>query len=295
MSILLDADTHILLHGIADPLGRYQCSEMLRYGTALVGVVEPSPEAAAALVPPGLPIFASAAAAVRATGANFSLVFSPPLEVLAVVSEALAAGIRTAVCMTEHVPAHDALALRHRARRAGAVLVGPNSSGVYAPAHGKAGFFCRDICLPGRIAIVTKSGSLAYAVMCEMRSAGLGVSTVIATGGDLVRGLSFREALAMFEADPETDAVVLLGEIGGNEEEKAAEAVRAGMTKPVVAFISGRSSPPGQSMGHAGAIAESGRGDYHSKVAALRGAGIRVAENIGEVVSALRDCLSRAR
>jgi succinyl-CoA synthetase alpha subunit len=292
MSILLDAETRILLHGIADPLGRYQCSEMLRYGTALVGVVEPAPEVAATLVPPGVPIFASAPEAVRTTGANFSLVFSPPLAVLAVVSEAFAAGIRTAVCMTEHVPAHDTLALQYRARQAGAVLLGPNSSGVYAPAHGKAGFFCRDICLPGRIGVVTKSGSLAYAVMCEMRSAGLGVSTVIATGGDLLRGLDFREALTMFDADAETDAVVLLGEIGGNEEEKAAALVGAGMTKPVVAFISGRSSPPGQSMGHAGAIAERGRGDYPSKVGALRGAGIRVAENIGEVVSALRDCLA---
>lgn len=289
MAILAGADSRILLHGIADPLARFQCEEILRHGTRLAGIVAGEPGELTGWNPRDVPVFPTARAAVSAAGANLSMVFSPPYAVKATVCEAIAAGIPVIVCLTEHVPAHDAVTIRHLARQAGAILIGPNSSGLLSPGRAKAGFFSEDICLPGDVGIITKSGSLAYAVMAEMKSAGIGISTVVAIGGDAVKGTDFREHLALFRADPDTRAIVLLGEIGGGDEESAAACIRqTPIGKPVIAFISGRSVPPGQSMGHAGAIAERGRGDYHAKRRALAEAGVQIAANIGDIPGMLK-------
>ncbi|HET6160653.1 MAG TPA: succinate--CoA ligase subunit alpha [Dongiaceae bacterium] len=289
MAILALPETRILVHGIGNPLARFQCEEMLRHGTRLTGIVAVDPGDTEHWHPPNIPVFQSAWDAMASVKADLSMIFSPPYAVKSEVSEAVAAGIPIIVCLTEHVPLHDAVLIRHLAKRAGVTLIGPNSSGVLSPGRAKAGFFVEDICLPGNVGVITKSGSLAYAALAEMKSAGIGISTVVAIGGDVVKGTGFREHLALFHADLETQAVVLLGEIGGCDEEQAAAFIRDAATKkPVVAFISGRSVPLGHSMGHAGAIAERGRGDYHSKSRALAAAGVHVAENIGEIPRLLK-------
>ena len=296
MAILAFADSRILVHGIADPLARFQCEEMVRHGTKLAGIVAADARELDGWAPPEVPMFHTAGAAASSARADLSMIFNPPYAVKAEVCEAIAAGIRTIVCLTEHVPVHDAVVIRHLAKRAGVTLIGPNSSGVLSPGRAKAGFFVEDICLPGDVGVITKSGSLAYAVMAEMKSAGIGISTVVGIGGDTVKGTDFRDHLALFQADPDTKGIVLLGEIGGSDEENAATFIRdAAINKPMVAFISGRSVPLGQSMGHAGAIAERGRGDYQSKCAALAAAGVQVARNIGEIPALLIASRSLAR
>jgi succinyl-CoA synthetase alpha subunit len=289
MAILAFADSRILMHGIADPLARFQCEEMVRHGTKLAGIVAADPRELGNWIPPDVPVFQTARAAMASVRADLSMVFTAPYAVKAEVCDAIAAGIRTIVCLTEHVPQHDAVVIRHLARQAQVTLIGPNSSGLLSPGRAKAGFFVEDICMPGDVGVITKSGSLAYAVMAEMKSAGIGVSTVVGIGGDAVKGTDFRDHLALFQADPDTRAIVLLGEIGGSNEENAAAFIRdAAISKPMVAFISGRSVPLGQSMGHAGAIAERGRGDYQSKCAALAAAGVHIAGNIGEIPALLQ-------
>lgn len=284
MAILVSTESRILVHGIGNPLARFQCEEMLRHGTRLTGIVAADPGELEHWSPQEVPVFRTVRDAVAAVSANLSMIFNPPYAVKAEVGAAIAAGIPTIVCLTEHVPVHDAVVTRHLAKRAGIMLIGPNSSGALSPGRAKAGFFTEDICQPGRVGVITKSGSLAYAVLAELKSAGIGVSTVIAIGGDAVKGTDFRDHLALFRTDRDTRAIVLLGEIGGSDEENAAAFLQdAPIGKPVVAFVSGRSVPPGQSMGHAGAIAERGRGDYHSKCSALAAAGVHIAENIGEI------------
>lgn len=288
MAILTRAD-RILLQGIGNPLARFQCAEILRHGTKLAGIVAARSAELEGWTPPtGTAIFRSVREAVDAANANLSMVFSPPYDVKSAVTEAISAGIPLIICLTEHVPVHDAIILRHLSKQAGVTLIGPNSSGLLSPGRIKAGFFVEDICRPGRVGIITKSGSLSYAVMAEMKSAGIGVSTVVAIGADAVKGTDFREPLALFEADSETDAIVLLGEIGGGDEENAAAFIERSITKPVVAFISGRSVPIGQKMGHASAIAGHRRGDYTTKVSTLVSAGAMVAGIIGEIPSILK-------
>jgi succinyl-CoA synthetase alpha subunit len=257
---------------------------MLRHGTKLVGIVAVDPRELGNWSPRGLPVFQTVGQAAASARADLSMVFSPPYAVKAEVCGAIEAGIPTIICLTEHVPVHDAVLIRHLAKRAGAILIGPNSSGVLSPGRAKAGFFSEDICLPGNVGVITKSGSLAYAVLSEMKSAGIGISTVVAIGGDTVMGTDFRDHLALFQADPDTRTIVLLGEIGGCDEENAATFIRgAPIDKPVISFVSGRSVPSGQSMGHAGAIAQRGRSDYPSKCHALAAAGVHVAGNIGDI------------
>jgi succinyl-CoA synthetase alpha subunit len=288
VTILLDRSTRIVLHGAERRSARHQIGEMARYGAILVGAVPAKPELADQPLPGDVSSFATVAEAVRAADANLLLVFTPSLEVKGVVVEGLAAGIRSIVCLTDEVPLHDALEMRERANRAGAILLGPNSTGLLSPGIAKAGYYSEDVCIPGRVGVMSKSGSLAYAVMSEMMSYDLGVSTVAGIGGDPVRGASYAELLPLFEADAGTDAIVLLGEIGGDDEERAAAMIPGRIGKPVVAFISGRSVPLGESMGHAGAIARLGLGDYQSKTAALRAAGVLVADTIADVATILK-------
>ena len=288
MAILAPSDSRILLHGIANPLAQFQCAEIPRHGTALAGIVVADRDDLAGWSPGEARTFQSAHEAVKSAGANLSMVFSAPYKVKAAVAEAIAARVSLIIVLTEHVPVHDAILLRHLARRAGVTLIGPNSSGLLSPGRLKAGFFVEDICRPGRIGIISKSGSLAYAVMAEMKSSGFGVSTVVAIGPDAVKGIDFREPLSLFQSDPETDAIVLLGEVGGGDEENAASFIARSITKPVIAFVSGRSVPVGQNMGHANALAGLGHGDHATKVGALASAGVMVAQNIGDILFMLK-------
>lgn len=288
MSILLNRDARILLHGAETRGGRFQLSEMARYPGTVAGVVTVQAKPVDPPLPDGTPVFASIATCVDQAGANTLLLFTPRLEVKRAVIEALAAGIKTIVCLTDDVPLHDALEIKERCLRAGAGLLGPNSTGLLSPGIAKAGYYAEAVCMPGRVGVMSKSGSLAYAVMSDMMGQGIGVSTVAGIGGDPVRGASYPELLELFEADPETDAMVILGEIGGDDEERAARAIAGRIRKPVVAFIAGRSVPLGQNMGHAGAIAAKGRGDYPSKTAALRDAGVHVVETLGEIADMLK-------
>jgi succinyl-CoA synthetase alpha subunit len=294
MSILIDGTTRIIVHGAEKHSARFQLSEMASYPARVAGIV--ASRSGEAGLPAGPQCFDTVTEAVAATSADLLLVFTPQLEVKAVAIEAIASGIETIVCLTDDVPLHDGLELKQRCREAGAILLGPNSTGLLSPGRGKAGYYSEDVCIPGRVGVISKSGSLAYAVMSEMMSFGLGVSTVAGIGGDAVRGASFADLLPLYEADPGTDAIVMLGEIGGTDEEEAAERILAlGIQKPVVAYVSGRSVPLGQSMGHAGAIARLGRGDHPSKARALRQAGVHVAETFGDIVTMLRGLPALAR
>lgn len=288
MAILAGADSRVLIQGIEQSLARFQCEEMRRHGTKLAGVIASRPGETVGGVPEGIASFQTARQAVETAGANLSMVFSPPLAAKAAVCDAIEAGIPLIVCLTEHVPIHDAVVIRHLAKQANVTLIGPNSSGLLSPGLVKAGFFSEDICMSGDVGVITKSGSLAYAVLAEMKSMGIGITTVVAIGSDTVKGVDFLKPLALFQSDPDTKAIVLLGEIGGGDEEDAAAFIRTAVSKPVAAFVSGRSVPIGRSMGHAGAIAERGRGDYGSKIRALSSAGVQVAGNIGEIVATLR-------
>lgn len=286
MAILADADSRIVVCGIGDPLARFQCFEMQRHGTKLVAIVGTPADLAGWEPPSGVPSFATVDA-VKSV-ANLALVFNPALECKAIVRELIEAHVGVIVCLTEHVPVHDAISLRALAKRAGVTLIGPNSSGLLSPGQAKAGFFVEDICLPGTVGLIAKSGSLAYAVMAELKSSGIGISTVVAIGSDAAKGTDFRDCLALFASDQNTETIVMLGEIGGSDEERAAAYLRSSpMNKPVVAFISGRTVPPGHSMGHAGAIAKRGRGDYATKRRALSDADVCVVENIGAIAAAL--------
>lgn len=283
MSVLVDENTRILVHGIESRLGRFQCGEMLRYRKTLAGIVSPDGTAGYSDLPPSIPVFASAPEAVVQTGATLSMVFEDPLAVKASAIAAIDSGVGTIICFSEHVPAWDVIDIRQRARRAGARFIGPASSGLLSPGLVKAGYFVDDICLKGDVGVITKSGSVAYAVLAELKSHGIGISAVVATGGDRVKGSTFGDLLPLFFADPSTKVVITLGEIGGSEEEDAAEMLQSHPGKPVIAFVSGRSLPIGQSLGHAGAIAQKGKGDYESKVNSLRSAGVHIADNIGEI------------
>ena len=283
MAILADASSRILVQGVTNPLARFQCEEMLRHGSKLVGIVARPDEVRSGSMP-AVPVFQTTQAAVSVSGATLIMIFSPPLEVKAAVSEAISVRLPVIVCLSDRVPVHDATILRQLAKRAGAVLVGPSSSGILSPGRAKAGYFVEDICLPGDVGVVAKSGSLAYAVIAELMSAGRGVSTVISIGGDAAKGLDFAGCLALFAEDRETRSIVLLGEIGGSDEEQASTYLRdRPIGKQVVAFISGRSVPAGHSMGHADAIAARGRGDYASKCRALASAGVAIADTIGAI------------
>jgi succinyl-CoA synthetase alpha subunit len=204
------------------------------------------------------------------------------------VNDALDRGIRLIIIMTEYVPVQDAIAMRRDARAAGATIVGPNSSGILTPREGKAGFFSNDICMPGRVGVLSKSGTLSYAVISEMKSVGIGVSTVVTVGGDMVKCSDFSSLLPLFQADPDTDAIVLLGEVGGSDEERAADYIAAHVSKPVIGYLSGKSLKPGQNVGHAGAIVRNGVGEYAGKIKALRSAGAHIAEEFREIIPLLQ-------
>ncbi len=287
MSILLDSGSRVLVQGITGREGSFHTEQMQAFGTNVVAGVVPGKGGTTHL---GIPVFDAVGPAVAATAANVAGVFVPAaLDAADAIMEAAAAGIPLIVCMTEGIPIHDMIRARDFVARASARLIGPNGPGVVTPGQAKVGFIPNHISRPGPVGVVARSGTLTYEVIQGLSQQGLGQSTSVGIGGDPVLGMTFREVLPLFRDDPETRAVVLIGEIGGSDEEVAAEEVLGPhFGKPVVGFISGRTAPPGKRMGHAGAIISGNTGTAASKVMALEAAGVQVAETIEELVAAVK-------
>ncbi|MCS7001280.1 MAG: succinate--CoA ligase subunit alpha [Dehalococcoidia bacterium] len=274
MAILLDRNTRLLVQGITGREGRFHTNLCREFGTTVVGGVTPGKGGSEV---DGLPVFNTVEACVRATGANVSLVSVPAAGLLDAMMEAADAGIKIIVCIADGVPTNDMVTLKPFLAARGARLIGPNCPGVASPGErAKAGIMPNYIFRPGGVGVVSRSGTLTYEAVALLSQNGLGQSTAVGIGGDPVNGTSFIDVLRMFQDDPETTAIVMVGEIGGTAEEEAAQFIKEHVTKPVVAFIAGRSAPPGRRMGHAGAIISGGTGTAASKVAALEAAGATV-------------------
>ena len=288
MAILVDRDTRLVIQGITGNEGRFHGQQMLDYGTNVVAGCVPGRGGETAL---DRPVFDTMKQAVAATGANASVVYVPASFAADAALEAVDSGVGLVVVITEGIPTLDMVKVYWAARQRGVHLVGPNCPGVISPGKAKVGIMPGHIHHEGRIGLISRSGTLTYEIVKELTVNGMGQSTCIGIGGDPVIGTSFVDALELFEKDPETDAVVLIGEIGGTDEETAAEFVAAHMTKPVVGFIAGLTAPPGKRMGHAGAIISGGKGTAKEKIAALTAAGIPVAERPDQVAGLVRSRL----
>jgi len=287
MTVLVDAGTRVVVQGITGHQGTVHTRGMLDFGTQVVAGVTPGKGGTSV---EGVPVYDSVRDAVSATGANASCVFVPAPFAKDALLEAVDAGLKLCVLVTEHIPFHDMLVMYHYARSRGTRIIGPNCPGIASPGQAKVGIIPNVVFRPGRVGVVSRSGTLTYEIVNGIKEHGLGQSTCIGLGGDPIVGTSFVDALPLFGADPDTDLMVLVGEIGGTAEEDAAELIRKGFSKPVVAYIAGRSAPPGKRMGHAGAIISRGRGTAASKVEALERAGARVARfpyEVSEIVAEL--------
>jgi succinyl-CoA synthetase alpha subunit len=291
VSVLIDADTRLLVQGLTGSEGRFHGLRNRAYGTNVVAGVTPGKGGQDV---EGIPVFGSVADAVTATGADASLIFVPARFAADAVYEAADAGIGTIVCITEHVPVHDMLRLYAYLQRLGVTLIGPNCPGVLSPGKANAGIIPAEIFRSGSVGLVSRSGTLTYQIGYELVQLGLGNSTIVGIGGDPIVGSSFIDVLARFEADPETEIVVLVGEIGGDEEEKAARYVAEEMTKPVFAYIAGFSAPPGKTMGHAGAIISGSSGTAQAKKEALEAAGIVVGTTPTEVAQLVAQSVAQS-
>ncbi len=275
MSVLVDAETRVVVQGITGHQGTVHTVQMKAFGTKVVAGTTPGKGGQTV---EGVPVFDTVEEAVAKTGANASCIFVPAPFARDAYIEAVDAGIRLSVIVTEHIPFHDMLTMYHYGRLKGARIIGPNCPGIASPGKAKVGIIPNVVFRPGRVGVVSRSGTLTYEIVSGIKDIGLGQSTCLGLGGDPVVGTSFVDALPLFEQDPETDLIVMVGEIGGTAEEEGAELIRHQVTKPVVAYIAGRSAPPGKRMGHAGAIIARGRGTAASKVQALEAAGAVVAE-----------------
>ncbi|HUF37740.1 MAG TPA: succinate--CoA ligase subunit alpha [Anaerolineales bacterium] len=285
MSILINKDTRLLVQGITGKQGLFHSGLMLDYGTQVVAGTTPGKGGQWVL--DRVPVFDTVDSAVRSTGANTSLIFVPARFAVDAIFEAAGAGIGLIVCLTEWIPIKDMIVVRHYLDQKGARLVGPNCPGLITPGEAKVGIIAGNIAIPGNIGIVSKSGTLTYEVLFALKQEGMGVSTCVGIGGDPIQGTNFIDVLQMFEEDAQTDKIVLMGEIGGNAEEEAADFIAGRMTKPVVAFVAGRTAPPGKRMGHAGAIVEGGTGTAQEKIAALKAANVLVARHPEEIPALL--------
>ena len=291
MSILVDKNTRLICQGITGKAGAFHSEQCRDYGTNLVGGVTPGKGGTTAL---GVPVFDTCEQAVKATGANATMIFVPPPFAADSILEAADAGIALIVAITEGIPVLDmARAVAYlKAHHPGVRLIGPNCPGVITPGACKIGIMPGYIHKPGRVGVVSRSGTLTYEAVWQLTNLGIGQSTCVGIGGDPVNGTSFVDALMMFEADPDTDAVLMMGEIGGNAEEEAAELKKSGrFTKPMAAFIAGQTAPPGKRMGHAGAIISGGSGKAEDKITALEAAGIRVAKSPADMGISLQAAL----
>jgi len=288
MAILLRSEDKIIVQGITGNQGRFHTGQMVAYGAKVVGGISPGK---AGQQVEGVPVFDTVRQAVAATGATASVVFVPAAFAKDAAYEALENGIRLLVMIPEHIPVQDSIDIVTRAQALGAVVIGPNTFGVITPGEKtKMGIMPNHIYRPGPVGVVARSGTLSYEIAFSLTNAGLGQSTVVGMGGDPVVGQNFISVLEAFHQDPETKAVVMVGEIGGSAEEEAAEYVKT-LGKPVVAYLAGRAAPPGKRMGHAGAIIERGRGTLDSKERALTAAGVRVVTMPWEVAPAVREVL----
>ena len=290
MAILVDTETRLLVQGLTGSEGRFHGLRNRSHGTEVVAGVTPGKGRQDV---EGIPVFDTVAAAVRETGANTAMVFVPAPFAADAMYEAIDAGVATIVCITEGVPAHEMLRIHAFLSRRDITLIGPNCPGVLSPGKANVGIIPAEIFREGSVGLVSRSGTLTYQIGHELAQLGLGNSTIVGIGGDPVVGSSFVDILARFEADPETEQVVMVGEIGGDEEEKAAEFIESEMTKPVVAYIAGFTAPPGKTMGHAGAIISGSSGTAQAKKDALEARGVRVgttptetAELVAELVAA---------
>lgn len=286
MSILVNRNTRLLVQGITGNEGLFHTRQMYEYGTNIVAGVTPG-KGGEWVLEGKIPVFDSVKKAVEATGANTSVIFVPARFAPDAMYEAADAGISLIVCITEGIPVQDMMRVRNYLDQLGVRLVGPNCPGLLTPGEAKVGIIPGDISIPGDVGVVSRSGTLTYEVLYALKLVGMGVSTCVGIGGDPINGTNFIDCLSMFEADPNTEKVVLIGEIGGNDEERAAEYIADHMTKPVVAFIAGQTAPPGKRMGHAGAIVEGGTGTAADKIKALNSVGVKVAHHPEEISSLL--------
>ena len=291
MSILVDRKTRLIVQGMTGREGLYHTERMIEYGTNVVAGVTPGKGGQTAL---GIPVYGTVREAAEETGANATILFVPAARALGGLIEAIEARIPLIVTVAEHVPVQDMMIAYHEARAAGVRIVGPNSFGVISPGKAKAGFMAHRIFMPGPVALLSRSATNCYEAVSRLTARGIGQSTCVGVGGDRIAGSEFADLLPMLQADAETELIVLIGEIGGDQEERAAEVIKAGVTKPVIALIAGKSAPKGSIMGHAGAIVGAdGAGSAQGKEAALRAAGAHIAGSTGEIAELAERLLSR--
>ena len=286
MSILVDKNTRLIVQGITGNEGLFHTTQMVAYGTNVVGGVTPG-KGGEWVLDGKLPVFDSVKTAKAATDANATIIFVPARFAPDAMFEAADAGIPLVICITEGVAIQDMMRVRNYLDQKKVRLIGPNCPGLLTPGEAKVGIIPGDIAIPGNVGVVSRSGTLTYEVLYAMKNLGMGASTCVGIGGDPINGTNFLDILQMFEHDPKTEKVIMIGEIGGNEEEKAAQYVANKMTKPVAAFIAGQTAPAGKRMGHAGAIIEGGAGTAADKIKALEAAGVKVAKHPEEIPTLL--------
>lgn len=289
MSILVNNDTRLLVQGITGREGSFHTTQMVEYGTNIVAGVTPGRKGQDVA---GVPVFDTVREAVEETRANTSIIYVPARFAPDAIYEAVDNGIELIICITEGVPVNDMVPVYHYVKEHGARLIGPNCPGLITPGEAKVGIMPGFIHEPGKVGLVSRSGTLTYEVVNALTEAGLGQSTAVGIGGDPVIGTSFVDCLALFQDDPDTEAIVMIGEIGGTDEEDAAEFIKANVTKPMAGFIAGQTAPPGKRMGHAGAIISGGAGTAADKMAALESAGVKVAESPSQVPELLKEAMS---